>query len=64
MKVKTKGQQSGSLSLWYSLVAQKVKSLPTMLRPEFNPWVGKIPGEENGNPPQYFYLENPMDGRA
>jgi len=24
----------------------------------------KIPGEENGNPLQYSFLENPMDGGA
>ena len=28
---------------------------------EFNPWVGKIPGEENSYPVQYSGLENPMD---
>jgi len=27
----------------------------------FDPWVRKIPGEENGNPLWYSYLENPMD---
>ena len=32
--------------------------------PEFNPWVGKIPGEENGNPLQYSCLENPIDRGA
>ena len=26
----------------------------------FDPWVRKIPGEGNGNPPQYSCLENPM----
>ena len=26
-----------------------------------NPWVGKIPGEGNGNPLQYSCLKNPMD---
>ena len=26
-----------------------------------NPWVGKIPGGENGNPVQYSCLENAMD---
>ena len=31
-------------------------------RPGFNPWVRKIPGEGNGNPLQYFCLENPIDG--
>ena len=30
---------------------------------EFDPWVGKIPGEGNGNPLQYACLENPMDRR-
>ena len=30
-------------------------------RPGFDPWVGKSPGEENGNPLQYSCLENPMD---
>ena len=30
----------------------------------FDPWVGKIPGEGNGNFLQYSCLENPMDRRA
>ena len=30
----------------------------------FDPWVGKFPGEGNGNPLQYSCLENPMDGGA
>jgi len=30
----------------------------------FNPWVGKIPGEGNGNPFQYSCLENPMERGA
>ena len=33
-------------------------------RPGFNPWVGKSPGEGNGNPLQYSCLENPMDRGA
>jgi len=33
-------------------------------RNSFNPWVGKIPTGENGNPLQYSYLENPMDRGA
>ena len=33
-------------------------------RPRFNPWVGKIPGEGNGNPFQYSCLENPMERGA
>ena len=27
----------------------------------FDPWIGKIPGEGNGNPLQYSCLGNPMD---
>ena len=30
-------------------------------RPGFNSWVGKIPGEGNGDPLQYSCLENPTD---
>ena len=26
--------------------------------------LGRSPGEENGNPLQYSYLENPMDSQA
>ena len=29
-----------------------------------DPWVGKIPGEENGNLLHFFCLENPMDRGA
>ena len=28
------------------------------------PGWGRSPGEGNGNPLQYYYLENPMDGEA
>ena len=28
------------------------------------PGLGRSPGERNGNPLQYSYLENPMDGGA
>ena len=28
------------------------------------PGLGRFPGEGNGNPLQYFCLENPMDGGA
>ena len=28
------------------------------------PWLGRSPGEGNGNPLQYSCLENPMDGIA
>ena len=32
--------------------------------PGFDPWVGKIPGERNGYPPQYSCLENCSDRGA
>ena len=28
------------------------------------PGLGRSPGEGNGNPPQYYCLENPMDKRS
>ena len=28
------------------------------------PGLGRSPGEGNGNPPQYYFLENPMDRGA
>ena len=33
-------------------------------RPGFDPWVGKIPWGDHGNPLQYSCLENPMDRGA
>ena len=33
-------------------------------RRRFDPWVGKIPGEENGNPLQDSCLANPTDRGA
>ena len=50
-----------------SLVAQSIKNLPAVqaeLRPRFNPWVGRSPGEWNGNTLQYSCLENPLDRGA
>ena len=40
-----------------------VKNLPANAgdRCRFDPWVGKIPGEEHGDPLQCSCLENPMD---
>ena len=32
--------------------------------PGSTPWVGRYPGEGNGNPLQYSCLENSMDRRA
>ena len=39
-----------------SLVAKTIKNLPAMHETEFNPWVGRIPGEGNGYPLQYSFL--------
>ena len=47
-----------------SLVAQMESVCLQCGRPGFDPWVGKFPGEENGNPLQYSCLENHMDGGA
>ena len=33
-------------------------------RCRFNPWAGRFPGEEHGNPLLYSCLENPMDRGA
>ena len=30
----------------------------------FDPWIRKVPGEENGNPLQYSCPETPVDSRA
>ena len=42
---------------WYSVCLQ-------CGRLGFNPWVRRHPGEGNGNPLQYYCLENPMDRGA
>ena len=47
-----------------SQAAQLLKNPPAMRRPRFNPWVGKIPREGNGNPLQHSCLENSMDRGA
>ena len=50
------------LYFWASLVAQLVKHPPAMqIDPGLITESGKSPGEGNGNPLQYSYLENPMD---
>ena len=35
-----------------------------MLETQVHPWVGKVPGEGNGNPLQYSCLENFMERGA
>ena len=47
-----------------SLVAQRLKHLPTMRGPGFNPWVGKVPWRRKWQPTPVFLPENPMDGEA
>ena len=49
-----------------SVVAQRLKRLPAMWETRV-PSLGRedpSPGEGNGNPLQYSYLENPVDGGA
>ena len=46
---------------WATLVFQSVKNLPAM---QEIPRSGRSPEEGNGNPLQYYCLENPMDGGA
>ena len=45
-------------------MAQTVKILPAMQETWFDSWVKEDPGEGNGCPLQYSYLENPMDRGA
>ena len=41
-----------------------VKNLPAMWETGFDPWVGRFPGEGNGNPLQYSCPKNSMDRGA
>ena len=55
----------GQTMVGASLVAQRVKCLPTM----WKTWIQSLgqedsPGEGNGSPLQYACLENPMDWEA
>ena len=43
---------------------KKKESACQRRRPEFDPWVGKIPWRRNGNPLQYSCVENSMDRRV
>ena len=48
-----------------TLIAQSVKNLPAMQETSRSiPGSGRSPGEGNGNPLQYSFLENPMDRGA
>jgi len=63
----------GSMGLWIVLqhywgalflVAQMVKNLPTLQETQVQSWVGKIPGEGNGNPLSIFAWRIPWTGGA
>ena len=55
----------GQFSMRGLQVAQVVKNTSANARDSgFNPWVGNIPGEGNGNPLQYPCLENSMERGA
>ena len=41
-----------------------VANLPAMQETQFDPWLGRSPGEGNGNPLQYSWLDNSMDREA
>ena len=45
-------------------VAQMVVSVYNVGDPDSSPGLGRSPGEGNGNPLQYYCLENPMDRGA
>jgi len=47
-----------------SLASGVNQGFNSMRETRFDPWVGKIPGEGNGNPLQYSCLENSMDRGA
>ena len=54
--------------MWGSLVAQSVKNLPANAGTAGDagsiPGAGRSPGGGNGNPFQYSFLENSLDGGA
>ena len=51
-----------SVCLFASLVAQMVRNLPAMRRPEFIPWVGKIPWGREW-PPTPIFLPGEFHGQ-
>ena len=59
-------QKEGGLGFELGLLmAQMVKNLPVNAGdPRSIPGSGRFPGEGNGNPLQYTWLENPMDREA
>ena len=59
--VKNSAKWQPLLSVRASLVAHRWRVHQPWGGPGFDPWVGKIPGEEKGYPLQYSGLENSMD---
>ena len=66
-----KANQPTLCSGWISVLYQGFLGGPDSKESAYNtgdlasiPWLGKSPGEGNGNPLQYSCLENPMDGGA
>ena len=58
-------QMIGNLLVSFVSLAQMVKRLSTMQETWVrSPGMGRSPGEGNGNPLQYYCLENPMDRGA
>ena len=45
-------------------MAQRIKLPPAMQETQFDPGLGRSPGEGNGNPLKYSGLENLMDRGA
>ena len=57
------GSEDAGLSRWLSGKEPTCQSRRCK-RPGFDLWVGKIPEEGNGNPLQYFCVQNSMDRGA
>ena len=49
---------------WASLVAQRLKRLPEMRRPRFDPWVGKIPWRRKWQPTPVLLPGESHGGRS
>ena len=63
IEMTNKPQKDAIISHWASLVAQALKNQPANAGDSGSiPGPGRSPEGENGNPLQYSYLENPMDG--
>ena len=58
------GPREVSSVTWASLTAQLVKNLPAMQETQFRSLGRRSPGEGNGNPLQYFCLEDPRESSS